>query len=109
MAIVKWSAIGVTLLMALANVGQIAQDINLGWKILGVVLAFAALVAAIGVVTGKSWGVPAIIAVGSANLLGAIVAGFAGLDGWPIGVVLAALAVVSAAVYRPHARSAVAV
>ena len=43
------------------------EQIDKAWKILGVVLAFAALVAAIGVVTGKSWGVPAIIAVGSST------------------------------------------
>ncbi len=108
MAIVKWAAIGVTLLMGLANFAQIAQDLNAGWKILGLVLAFAALVAVVGFVARKSWGIPAVIAIGAVNLVAAIIGAVAGVDGWPVGLVLAALGILLGAVYAPTARSAVA-
>ncbi len=108
MPIVKWAAIGVTLLMGLANLGQISQDLNVGWKVVGLVLALAAVVAVAGFVVRASWGTAAIIAIGAANLVAAIVAAVAGVDGWPLGLVLAALGIVFGAVYAPAARSAVA-
>ncbi|MGA9102547.1 hypothetical protein [Aeromicrobium sp.] len=108
MTIVKWAAIGVTLLMGLANFGLIAQDLNIGGKILGVVLALAALVAIVGVIARKGWGVPAVIAVGAFNLVGAIIAAVAGMDGWPIGAVLSALGIIFGVVYRTDSRPAVA-
>lgn len=105
MAIVKWAAIGVTALMGLANLGQLGQDLDVGWKILGVVLAVGAAVAVVGFLTRKSWGLTAVIAVGVANVLGAIGGAVAGVDGWPIGLVLAALGPVLAAVYVPTSRA----
>jgi hypothetical protein len=108
MAIVKWAAIGVTLLMGLANFGLIAQDLTIGLKILGVVLALAALVAIVGVIARKSWGVPAVIAVGAFNLVGAIIAAVASMDGWPIGAVLSALGIIFGVIYRTDSRPAVA-
>jgi hypothetical protein len=108
MSIVKWAAIAVTLLMGLANLGQIAQDANVGWKILGLVLAAAALVAVVGVVARRSWGAPAVIAIGAVNLVGAIIAAVSGVEGWQIGVVLSALGIIFGAVYTPASHSAVA-
>ncbi len=108
MAIVKWAAVAVTLLMGLGNFGQIDQDTTTGWKIFGLVLAAAALVAVVGFIARKSWAATAVIAIGAVNLLAAIIGAVAGLDGWPIGIVLSALGIVLGAVYRPTARKAVA-
>ncbi len=108
MAIVKWAAAAVTLLMGLANLGQVTQDTNLRWQVVGLVLAVAALVAVVGLVAGRSWGRTAVIAIGAVNLVAALVAAVAGLDGWPVAVVLSSLGIVLGAVCTPAARSAVA-
>ncbi len=108
MTIIKWAAVGVTVLMGLANFGQITQDVNIGWKILGLVLALAALVAVIGILARKSWGGAAVIGIGATNLLAAVLGALTGLDGWPIGLVLSALGVVLGVVYTPTARPVVA-
>lgn len=107
MTIVKWAAAGVTLLMGLANLGQIAQDVSLALKILGVALALAALVAVVAVLARRRWGAAAVITIGAANLGAAIIGAVAGVDGWPVGLVLAALGIVLGAVYAPTAGSAV--
>jgi hypothetical protein len=105
MGIVKWAAVAVTLLMGLANLGQIAQqESNLGLKIYGSILFVAAVVAVVGLVTRRSWGTRAVLAVGVVNLAGAVVGAIAGLEGWPIGLVLSGLAIVLAAVSAPGAR-----
>ena len=108
MAIVKWALIGVTLLMGLANFGQIAQDLDLGWKFVSLVLALAAIVAIVGLIARQSWGTPAAIAVGAVNLVGAIIAAVGSVEGWAVGLVLSALAIILGAVYAPTSRSAVA-
>lgn len=107
MTIIKWAAVGVTGLMGLANLGQIAQDVNAGWKILGLALAFAAIVAVVGIIARRSWGAAAVIATGAANLLAAILGAVTGLDGWPIGLVLSALGIVLGVFYPTTTRSAV--
>ena len=38
MSNVKWAVVAVTLLMGVANLGQVAQDSTAGWKVLGLVL-----------------------------------------------------------------------
>jgi len=108
MAIVKWAVVGVTLLMGLANLGQVGQDIAAAWKVLGIVLATAAVVAVVGLVARKDWGTAAVITVCSVNLLAAIGGAIVGVDGWPVGLVLAALGIVLGAVYRPTSPSGVA-
>ena len=108
MAIVKWALIGVTLLMGLANFGQIAQDLNPAWKIVSLVLALAAIVAIVGLVARKSWGTPAIIAIAAVNLVGAIIGAVGSLEGWAVGLVLSALGIILGVVYSPTSRSAVA-
>ena len=108
MGIVRWAAIAVTALMGLANFGLIGQDVAGAVKVLGVVLALAALAALVGLATRTSWGRSAAIAIGAINAVTALVGAFTGLDGWPIGLVLSALGVVLGAVYSPASRTAVA-
>lgn len=100
MGIAKWAAIAVTALMGLANLGLVTQH-QLALKILGPALAAAAVGALMGMATDRPWGVRAVIAVGAVNLAGAVLAGVAGVDGWPIGLVLSGLAVTLAAVSAP--------
>jgi hypothetical protein len=106
MGIAKWAAIAVTFLMGLANLGQIAQS-NLSLKVLGPVLGVAALAAIVGLATRRPWGARAVIAVGAANLVLGAVGAIVGLHGWPVGVVLAGLAIVLTAVADPAARRVV--
>jgi hypothetical protein len=108
MVIIKWAAVGVTLLMGLANFGQVTQDVNVGWKIVGLVLALAALAAVVGVVVRASWGTAAVIAIGAVNVVAAIIGAFADVEGWPIGLVLSALGAVLGAVYASTGRQVVA-
>jgi hypothetical protein len=100
MALARWAAVAVTGLMGLANLGLVTQD-NVGLKIVGPVLALAAVIAIIEFARTKTWGFTAIVGVGAVNLVAAIIGAFAGMDGWPIGLVLSALALVLASVSRP--------
>ncbi len=106
MAVAKWAAVAVTLLMGLANAGLVLQE-NAGLRVLGPALAVAAVVSVFGFVSGKPWGAGAVVAVGAANLVCAVVGAFAGLEGWPLGLVLSALGIVLGAVARPSSRRAV--
>ena len=108
MAVVKWAAAAVTVLMGLANLGQVAQDNSVGWKVLGLVLAAAALVAVVGLIAGRHWGTTAVIGIGAVNLVAAIIGAVVGLDGWPVAGVLSALGIVLGTVYTPASHSAVA-
>src|SRR5450432_963443 len=67
MGITKWAAIAVTSLMGLANIGLIASS-HLSLKILGPVLAVAAVISVFGLLTKRPWGTRSVIAVGVANL-----------------------------------------
>jgi hypothetical protein len=106
MGIAKWAAIAVTVLMGLANLGEIAQP-HPGLKILGSLLALAALGASLGLATRRSWGLRAVISVGAVNLVVAVVGAIAGVDGWPIGLVLSGLAIGLATVANPGTRKLV--
>jgi hypothetical protein len=106
MGITKWAAIAVTSLMGLANIGLIASS-HLSFKILGPVLAVAAVISVIGLLTKRPWGTQSVIAVGVANLIAAIAGALAGVNGWPVGLVLSGLAIVLAAVSNPGSRRAV--
>ncbi len=53
-------------------------------------------------VTNRIWAIPAVIAVGAADLATALIAAFVGLEGWPVGLVLSGLAIVLAAVAGPR-------
>jgi hypothetical protein len=106
MRIARWAAIAVTLLMGLANLGVITEG-KIGLTILGLVLASAAAIAVYGITAQRSWGVAAVIAVGVVNLAAAIVTAIAGLDGWPVGVVLSGLAIVLTTVTKPTTRPVV--
>lgn len=107
MAIARWAAAAVTLLMGLANAGLVTQD-NLALKVLGPVLALAALAAVVGIVTAKQWGVGAVIAVGALNLLASVVAAISGQSGWPISLVLSVLAIVLSTASQSRATGSVA-
>lgn len=107
MPVVKWAAVALTLLMGLANLGQVAQDSTVGWKVLGVALAVTALIAVVAFIVGANWGAAAVITVGVVNLAAAIVAAITGLDGWPVAVVLSTLAVVLVALYTPPTHTTV--
>lgn len=103
MGITKWAAIAVTSLMGLANIGLVASS-HLSLKIFGPVLAVAAVISVIGMLTKRPWGTRAVIAVGVANLVAAIAGALAGVSGWPVGMVLSGLAIVLAAVSSPGGR-----
>lgn len=107
MPIIKWATVALTLLMGLANLGQVAQDSTVGWKVLGLTLAAAALIAVVAFIVGTNWGVAAVITVGAVNLAAAIAAAITGLDGWPVAVVLSALATVLGALYTAPAHTTV--
>ncbi len=104
MAIAKWAAIAVTLLMGLANLAEVGQS-NLALKIIGPLLAVAALGAAVGLATQQPWGARAVIGVGAVNLVAAVVGAFTGVDGWPVGLVLAGLAIVLTVVAKTGPRA----
>ena len=106
MGITRWAAIAVTSLMGLANLGLLASS-HLALKILGPVLAVAAVASVVGLLTKRPWGTRAVIAVGAANLIAAIAGALAGVNGWPVGLVLSGLAIVLAAVSNPGSRRAV--
>jgi hypothetical protein len=102
----QWAAIAVSGLMGLANLGLITQS-NVGLKIIGPVLAAAAMAAIIGFATRRPWGAHAVIAVGAVNLLTSVAGAVVGLDGWPVGLVLSGLAIVLTAVSNPRDRKVV--
>ena len=108
MALVKWAAVAVTLLMGLANLGQVLQTSGDVVKAVALVLSAGAVVAVVGIVVNASWGAVAIVAVGAVNLGAAVLAGAAGVDGWPIGLVLSAVGIVLGAAYARGSRSAAA-
>ncbi len=103
MVIAKWAAAAVTLLMGLANAGLVSQD-NRALQLLGPALAVAAVGAVLGLLTAKSWGATAVIAIGGLNLVGSLVGAVTGLDGWPVGLVLSVLAIVLTVASRPSVR-----
>jgi len=105
MAIAKWAAVAVTFLMGLANAGLVLQE-NLGLRVLGSVLAVAAAASLVGLIAAKSWGAGAVIAVGAVNLVCALIGAFAGLEGWPLGLVLSALGIVLGTLSKPRNRAA---
>ena len=101
MRVAKWGAILLTLLMGLANLGELAQS-NETFKFVGPVLAVAAVIAVIGFASARPWGARAVIALGAINLVSAAGAAVAGLDGWPVAIVLSALAIVLTLVSAPR-------
>ena len=95
---VRWAAAAATILMSLMNLPFVVDDGGAGlpavvnWlvSLLGVV----GIVSAIGLLRHAGWGRPAVLAVGAVNLIGAVVALIAGLDGAIIGLVIGAVIVV---------------
>lgn len=104
MPIIKWAAVALTVLMGLMNLGQITGDLGAGGKVLGVILAAGAVVAIVAFLSGRSWGRAALIGIGLVNVAAGIGGAIADVDGWPIGLVVAAVGAALAAVHRPSPR-----
>ncbi len=96
MRILKWAAVAVTALFALMNLGAALGEggSGAGARVLGAVLFVAGAVAATGLATGRAWGRAAVVAVGAANILAAVVALIAGTEGAVVGLVVGGLCVV---------------
>jgi hypothetical protein len=105
MSFIKWAAVLVTALMGLMNAG-LAFDSSHGidLRLAGATLAALAVAAIVGLVAQRSWGTPAAIAVGLLNALIAVVGAFAGVQGWPIGLIVGGLGALLATVTKAHAR-----
>jgi hypothetical protein len=92
---IRYTAAAATILMSLMNLPFAVDDGGQGlptpvaWLIslLGVV----GLVAAVALIARRSWGPPAVIAVGAVNLVGAVFGLATGVDGAVIGLVVSAL------------------
>ncbi|HEY5978242.1 MAG TPA: hypothetical protein VIT41_01295 [Microlunatus sp.] len=98
MRTVRWAAATATILMSLMNLpfavdnGGAGLPSVLNWLIslLGVV----GIVSALGLLRHAGWGRPAVLAVGAINLVGAVLALVAGLEGAIIGLVVSVCIVI---------------
>jgi hypothetical protein len=97
MKIVRWAAVAVTVLMSLMNLGVVLgggdERASALLIAVGAVLAATGFASAAGLALRTPWGRPAVIAVGAANLVGAVVALIQGGQGAVIGLVVSALIV----------------
>jgi hypothetical protein len=101
MNIIRWSAVLVTALFALMNLGvTLDPDASTIVRIGAGVLALAGVLAATGLARATSWGRPAVIAVGALNVAGGIAALVTDEPGAGVGIVVGGLAVLLAALTR---------
>ena len=92
MKIVRWAAIAVTALFVLMNLGAAVDPEQADWvQVVGGVLAAAGMSAVLGLGFRRTWGRPAVIAVGALNVLTAVVAIVRDIEGGVIGVVVGSL------------------
>jgi hypothetical protein len=105
MKIVRYLAVAATALMSLMNLpiafddGGAGIPTPLAWAV--TLLGVAGLVVAVALARGASWAAPAAIAVGLANLAGAVAALIQQSDGAVIGLVVSAtMTVLAIAVAR---------
>ncbi|HEY5783870.1 MAG TPA: hypothetical protein VIT65_03750 [Microlunatus sp.] len=109
MRTVRWAAAAATILMSLLNLPFVVDDGGAGlptvvnWLIslLGVV----GIASAIGLLRHAGWGRPAVLAVGAINLVGAVAALIAGMEGAIIGLVVSGSIVVLGLLTRSGDRS----
>ena len=95
MNIIRWAAVVVTGLFALMNLGAVGDsDAEIWIRAVGGVLALLGIAAAVGLALQRSWGRPAIIAVGALNVAAAIAALVTDEPGGGVGIVVGGLAVV---------------
>jgi len=84
--IVKWTAVTLTALFALLNLGAAPDSSQAdGLRILGVVLGVAGVTAAVGLATSRTWGRTAVLIVGAFNLAAATVSLFVAANGLDTG------------------------
>jgi hypothetical protein len=95
MKIVRWAAVAVTILMSLMNLGVALDhgdtDRSAALVTGAVALGAAGLVAAAGLALRARWGRGAVLAVGVANLVGAVAAVAADREGAVIGIAVSLL------------------
>lgn len=93
----RWAAVAATVLMSLMNLPIAVdnnEDIATPLAVLISIAGVLGLVAAYGLARRLPWGRPAVIALGAANVAGAVAALAAGWDGAAIGLVVAGLMLV---------------
>jgi predicted ferric reductase len=94
MRIIRWAAFAVTVLFALMNLGAAIDPDQHTWlRVAGAVLAIAGAAAATGIALNRTWGRPAVIAVGALNVAASLVALVNDEEGFVIGLVVGGLGV----------------
>jgi hypothetical protein len=94
MKIIRWAAFAVTVLFALMNLGAAIDPDQDTWvRIVGAVLAVGGAAAATGLALNRSWGRPAVIAVGAMNVAASLVAMLSDQEGFATGIVVGGLGV----------------
>jgi hypothetical protein len=92
MKIVKWSAVLVTALLALMNLGTLPQTSLDTWlRVAAALMGLAGVAAAFGLGADLGWGRTAVIGVGVINVVAAIIGLATGTEGAAIGLVVGAL------------------
>ncbi|RYP82859.1 hypothetical protein EKO23_20890 [Nocardioides guangzhouensis] len=94
MNLIRWAAVAVTGLFVLMNLGTaLAEDQTTWIRIAGVTLAVVGAAAAAGLALDRTWGRPAVIGVGAANVVAAFIALLTDESGFVVGLVMGGLAV----------------
>jgi hypothetical protein len=106
MKIVHWAAIVVVALFTLMNLGTVTGGTPGVVIAVGIVLGLGGLASVYGLVRRTPWARTVALVVTALNIVGALVGLIAGWDGWAIGLVINAVALVLLAVDRPATRSA---
>lgn len=105
MKIIKWTAVAVTALFVLMNLGAVVEpDVDAPYRVVAVVLAIGGVAAAVGLGANQPWGRPAVILVGALNVVTALAGLFTNQEGAVIGVVVGGLGVILGALAADEAR-----
>ena len=101
MSILKWAAVAVTSLMGLMNLGlALDPEFSTSWRVAGAVLFAIAVIAVVGLARNLSWGRAAAVAIGAANVAGAVFGAVDDQEGWMIGLIVAALGALLAGLHH---------
>lgn len=107
MTFIRWSAVAVTALFSLMNIGAVVQpEVDSRYRIVAAVLALAGAAAAVTLGTNQAGGRVAVITVGGLNILTAITGLFTDQEGAVVGIVVGGLGVILGILTgsRTHAR-----